>query len=89
VIAALTERTANAREVYRAAFALACLVKPLLQLIEHGYGRCRVEVERERYQRRLMCYAPPKAMCLRHRCAISLKGPPKEPLAEEEPERAG
>jgi hypothetical protein len=72
-IAALTGRPAQAREVYRAAFALACLVRPLLQVIDHGYGRCGVEVERGRYQRWL----------------ISLKGPPKEALAEEEPERVG
>jgi hypothetical protein len=72
-IAALTGRPANAREVYRAAFALACLIKPLLQLIEHGYGQCGVEVERGRYQRWL----------------ISLKGPPREGLVEEEPERVG
>jgi hypothetical protein len=72
-IAALMGRPATAREVYRAAFALACLVRPLLQVIEHGYGRCGVEVERGRYQRWL----------------ISLKGPPREGLVEEEPERAG
>jgi hypothetical protein len=88
-IAALVGRPANTREVYRSAFALTCLVHPLMQVIEHGYGRCGVEVERGRYQRWLMCHAPPKAMYLRHRCVISLKGPPREGLVEEEPERAG